>query len=722
MFKNLFFKIVFLLVFAGFSEIFSGCGASKVSNDAAVDGDVVDIPPEEIIVPVDDDDGDCISNEMEGKSSDVDTDGDGKPDYVDDDSDGDTIPDSVEAGRTNCSLPPRDSDGDGVADFRSLDSDGNGISDSIEGTRDSDGDTLPDFTDLDNDGDSVNDSIEIGPDPSQPVDSDHDTIPDYLDTDSDNDTIRDWHEQRGGADIDTDGDTIPNRLDDDSDGDGWSDSDEAGDSDPSTQPVDTDRDGIYDFIDLDSDADGLPDSLEREHGTSRTNSDTDGDGVTDLIEVGYGSNPLDPADNPRAHGDFVFVVPYNDPADPPDPPLEPQPPKDTLVFSTNIRQADVFFAIDTTGSMGGEISNLATTLSSTIIPQISATISDVWFGVSGFDDYPVGGYGTAGDRVFYLEQRCTASASEAQSAVNNLSVHNGLDLPESQTSALYAIATGLGLDGYLSSQDSCLPGEVGYPCFRNGSIPIIILITDAPFHNGPSGANPYDPAVLGFTPPAYDEARDALNDIHAKVIGVNSGSTPAAMHLQTLAVDTGSVDRAGNPLVFQIPADGSGLGDQVVTAVSTLANQVPIDISTEPENDSANIRCVDSNGKPVVCCEGPSPCTGDTSMPVNAVLEFIDRIVPNLVGGVEDPEHAGRFCVGGLTVDNPADPHYFENVTPGTTVCFDIYVRRNTTVPGVREPQLFKAFIQVIGDMVTVLDIRDVFFLVPPYIEQPVLG
>ena len=44
--------------------------------------------------------------------------------------------------------------------------------------------------------------------------------------------------------------------------------------------------------------------------------------------------------------DFFFVVPYGE---------DPSPKNDVLTFSTNIKQADVAFLMDTTGSMSGSI-------------------------------------------------------------------------------------------------------------------------------------------------------------------------------------------------------------------------------------------------------------------------------------------------------------------------------------------------------------------------------
>ena len=86
-----------------------------------------------------------------------------------------------------------DSDADGVPDYRDLDSDGDGILDSIEddgcsGTSpctptDTDGDGIPNYLDVDTDGDGKLDSVEKGPG-ATPMDSDRDGIPDYRDVDN----------------------------------------------------------------------------------------------------------------------------------------------------------------------------------------------------------------------------------------------------------------------------------------------------------------------------------------------------------------------------------------------------------------------------------------------------------------------------------------------------------------------------------------------------------
>jgi hypothetical protein len=175
----------------------------------------------------------------------------------------------------------------------------------------------------------------------------HDAAPDGEPplTDEDGDLISDVQENRAEA-VDTDGDGTPDYLDDDSDGDGIPDRIEAGDDDLATPPVDSDGDGLPDFRDVDSDNDGIPDGDEDLHGTDPRKADTDGDGVSDLVETVAGTDPLDPADNPQAHGNFVFLEPYQRP---------PEPPEDTLRFRTNITKVDLYFLEDISVSMEAEL-------------------------------------------------------------------------------------------------------------------------------------------------------------------------------------------------------------------------------------------------------------------------------------------------------------------------------------------------------------------------------
>ncbi|MCB9590286.1 MAG: hypothetical protein H6718_33045 [Polyangiaceae bacterium] len=515
----------------------------------------------------------------------------------------------------------------------------------------------------------------------------------YAKEDSDGDGINDSIEGRADN-RDTDGDGTPDYLDTDSDNDGLLDKDEAGDP---TKPVDTDGDDTPDYLDPDSDNDGLGDKEETFYGTDPKKSDTDGDGTTDLVEVeacggdpSCQGDPTDPNSNPQSHGNFVFLEPYQE---------LPTPPRDTLDFATAIRKADVYLMMDTTYSMNAAITSLkagVSTPTSGLIDRVRGVISDVWFGAGDNRDYPAGGYGNKswGDYAYRNVADLTVDSGAVQSAVNTFSLGNGEDVPESHVPALYSAVSGAGLPGVslpsggsLPARTDCPAGHWGYPCFRPDSVPILVMMTDAQSHNGPSVApNNYNDGAIGGHAPTYAEFISAATDRKAKVIGIHVNGGNGLSTLQAIARDTGAVDGAGNPLVTGWNP-GTAISDAVVNQIQILADQTPIEVT---------VRFVDD------------PADG-----VETFSSFVDHLEANPNG---DP---ARGCVALPAVDTNSDSYLdtFSAVTPGTRVCFDIVVKQNATVPPTGEPQLFKATLEVVGDGITVLDSRDVYFLVPPVVE-----
>jgi hypothetical protein len=78
------------------------------------------------------------------------------------------------------------------------------------------------------------------------------------------------------------------------------------------------------------------------------------------------------------------------------------------------------------------------------------------------------------------------------------------DVAGSAIPALYSVATGKGMFmgvGRVSVPDAaaCRSGRFGYPCFREANSPVVVVVTDAPMHNGPDASRypyNYDPAKL----------------------------------------------------------------------------------------------------------------------------------------------------------------------------------------------------------------------------------
>ncbi len=377
---------------------------------------------------------------------------------------------------------------------------------------------------------------------------------------------------------DADGDGIPNDEDDDADGDGLDNAFEhQGGHDCAGH--DPDGDGIASWLDRDSDGDGLSDAKEQEAGSNAYDVDSDGDGWTDLIEIGLGTSARDATSRPSEGWEVITLDAGEERT------LD-------VRFVNEVEIADVFFLVDTTGSMGEERRNLIDQLTGVIVPGIEEAFRDVHFGAAGFDDYPVGDFGSSGDLPFYLLTPMIPGDEDSGSwgsgriaggmngradildAIEALGQHSGSDLPEAFVPALHATATGEGLEwpgGSVAAQDGCATTTFGYPCFREEAFPIVLLIGDAPFHNGPDDAEPYGSAVPEA--PTYDATVAALTSAGIRVVGVYSGPADGSGrdHFEQVAEDTLGVDTAGAPLLFQLPEDGSGLDTTVVTAIRQLA-------------------------------------------------------------------------------------------------------------------------------------------------------
>lgn len=683
------------LVLAVSSGLGACGGGSGDGGDAG--GDPIDASPlPDAVVcepPPSDQDGDNIADQDEGPPG-FDFDTDGTPDLMDTDSDGDGIDDVVEAGDDNRCTPPRNTDGVGAPDFRELDADANGIPDADETDADLDEDGFKAFQDEDDDGDNIDDVDEFGGDPLAPVDFDDDGTPDFLDTDSDGDTVLDKYE----GILDDDGDDLPAYHDLDADGDGRPDAIEAGDG---LAPRDTDGDNLYDFLDIDADNDGLPDDREDvnrdgvvDPGESDPlDYDTDNDTFPDVVEWAAGTDPTDPT-SVIDPGDFYFILPHFGTEQ-----------TDDLDFDTDIIKADVFFEVDTTGSMGGTISTLQTSLVS-MVEDISLEVPNVAMGAAWFKDFPVSPFGSSGDLPFRLTARITTIVADVQTGLNQFAASGGGDGPESGMESLYQAVTGEGLS-WTVAQPGAVPkfnplvgfdalkghGLIGGAGFREGALPIIVHATDIEFHEA---SDPGDYWATGIAQAhTRDQAVNAAKALGARFIGVTSSVTAEAA-LKEIARETGAVvppeawgpgetnchtgeggserppDATGLcPLVFAMASGGTGIDDQVVDAIKALVQYGSIDVTALAVSDPFALPLVDTS-------------------------RFIASITP------VPPAPPGS------TIDGDA----FRDVQPGSPIQFRVRAR-NTTVESKREAQLFRVTIRVMGDGVTTLDEREVFVIVP---------
>ena len=181
-----------------------------------------------------------------------------------------------------------------------------------------------------------------------------------------------------------------------------------------------------------------------------------------------------------------------------------------------------------------------------------------------------------------------------------------------------------------------------------------------------------------------DQAAGALIDAGITMIGVWSGAVSSSARNDLVAVvrDSGSLDRAGTPLVF------NGVDASVVPAVTAAINEIVEGVPLRVTIDAAD----------------------DPDDAVDATV-FIDRLETNTTG---------MGCSMLMTEDTDMDgvPDAFPAVTPGSPVCWDVVPATNTTVEPTDTPQVYRATLTVSGDGSPV-DTRQVIFLIPPVVRDP---
>lgn len=344
-------------------------------------------------------------------------------------------------------------------------------------------------------------------------------------------------------------------------------------------------------------------------------------------------------------------------------------PLDTQV---EVGHADVVFLVDVTASMDQEIDQIKDNLRDRIAPGIRDTIRDARLGVATFADFPVTPCGDPGDVPFSLNLPVTDDVARVQAAVSAIETLQGHDSPESQVEGLYQLATGAGRGAFVPPSFGCPSGGFGYPCFRDDALPVVLLFTDAPFHNGPSGSNPYE-CALPVEPAHYADAVAALTARDVRVMGLYSGPGDGRDDLEAIARDTGAVSD-GVPIVFDIGESGTRLSEGVIQSIRTLASVIELDI---------DVLLVD-------------PVPGDGVDP----RAFVARVIPlraEPMSGVGEIDTAAGV---------------FRRVRTGTRVVFQLELRNDAVAPG-RGPQRFLLELVFRGDGRQRLDTRTIEIVVP---------
>ncbi len=436
--------------------------------------------------------------------------------------------------------------------------------------------------------------------------------------------------------------------------------------------------------------------------------------------------------------DFFFVLPHLDPLGEQNKPLE---------FGTNVRSLDVFFAMDTTGSMLGEINNLQAALINQVILPVQQQIADTQFGAGAYEDFPLDNYGAPHgsdcgkggsalpDQPLKLFSTITPDVNAVQNAVNQFDtgigpIGCGMDWPESLIEAMYQISTGEGLAGPGLTNVPANHVGIGGVGFRPGSMPVVVPITDAMSHA--PGENTTCPTTgesvnyggtVATVAHSRQQTKDALAAICARVVGIASIETmlapqctgqadeedfaratgaripPEAWDVPTrpancapglCCTDFNGAGRAPDPdglcpLVFKVDSNGMGLGGSVVTGLQMLTRFAAFDVVTETVGETEGL-------------------AGEVLPSGTTTADFIVSVVPDSFVKPPPPPNLPEPTM---------DAVGFQNVTPGTVVRFQV-TAFNDFVKGTDQAQFFRATVKVLAGGCTDLDAREVLILVPP--------
>lgn len=388
----------------------------------------------------------------------------------------------------------------------------------------------------------------------------------------------------------------------------------------------------------------------------------------------------------------------------------PSPTKLTLAAGGGLYKADVAIVMDTTGSMGGSINDLVTSLIGKILPELRSRIPDVAFGLVEHKDYPISPYGDPSDLPVKLHREITTDAESIRTALASLVAGGGNDLAESQVPAMFHALTGAEIKWSTGSvpKHETPKGRLGALGFRPGAMPIVVLVTDIHWHEALT--EPYSSTAV---PEAVtrDQLADAFNALNARFINITQARSSIDTELQPNWLS----DKTNTNVPVAAFQNACGAG-KCCTGVSGAAR--------DPLPDGrCRLNYLHEGGLGVSSSliNGISGLSVGTSFDVTAKITAAESgpNVTSLVASVT-PVAAGdksAGCVAHEVKDTNADgtPDTFVNVPVTDNVCFEVTLAQNTKVPAAVAPTVTWAYLDLIGNPGQVLlDRRAVMIVVPP--------
>ncbi len=408
--------------------------------------------------------------------------------------------------------------------------------------------------------------------------------------------------------------------------------------------------------------------------------DIDGDGVPDDADDCPGTPDWITCDDDPTN-DGVYATVFYDPSG------ASEVARNAIASTVaDIPKIDVYFLIDATPTLTSEIGRLQAEIL-TIVDDVRALYGDARFGVGIYREYPLPPLADAHSQSPYHHVLdLTDDDALVQTAFSSLNTVANDSLDTAATQALYSVASGMGLGDMVPNRGACPnPDDVGYPCFRDGALHVVMNITDDAVFNGPNPfgaeytAPPFEPGVgdgVTTLPPvqmfpslfAADSAATALD------LGDLSGQSLTLMGMSTLL--TNQVNTAVAPGCATTPPDPPGADMDDKDVVLALRFDAPVLGTSVFANNThwpgANVALFDDmvpllDPLAALACDGGTVGDGRWGRidfaPTTAQQYYlvIDGIVP-----AADPGHMpeGAFSVSIVHDGDPADVSWLTTDAP----------------------------------------------------------
>ena len=248
----------------------------------------------------------------------------------------------------------------------------------------------------------------------------------------------------------------------------------------------------------------------------------------------------------------------------------------------DIPEVDIYFLIDATPTLAEEVTVLQAEILN-VISDIRLSFPNAQFGLGLYREYPLAPLAAAHSQAPYHHiLDFTGDDLLVETAVSTLNTVQNATSASAATQALYSVASGLGLGEFVPNRGSCPnapDADIGYPCFRDGALHVVMNITDAEVHNGPDPAGaeygdpPFAPGVgtgVSTLPPVemFPQLFDADTAALALDLGDLSGRSLTLMGMSTRLTDQVNTATAlGCDTMSGIPPGADMDGKDVVLAL-----------------------------------------------------------------------------------------------------------------------------------------------------------